>query len=78
MQWPVPKQGNSMEPWHFRMSAAGFDKEGNKGVGENHGGSVLKERPTFPKEKVPYRACQCLPLGGKVGQPEAGSDEGER
>ena len=25
----------------------------------------------------PYRICQSLPLGGKVGRPEAGSDEGE-
>ena len=26
----------------------------------------------------PYRICQSLPLGGKVGRPQAGSDEGER
>ena len=26
----------------------------------------------------PYRVCQRLPLGGKVGRPKAGSDEGER
>ena len=29
------------------------------------------------KEVEPYRACQRLPLGGKVGRRNAGSDEGE-
>ncbi len=30
------------------------------------------------KEVEPYRACQRLSLGGKVGRRNAGSDEGER